>query len=736
MSGSDNSRSPRVAMLAAVFLATGTLAASLAWVGMNYTDPVRRHGGVDVADATMSGPNSDGKNLAGNSTSMVAGVVDGAPPSSGRIRLAQNPQLPPAESPRSVDVADVYQDALIDPGTATDAPYDAASGARGTTALPGAAAAEYRYFNQRTSGDVSNKYTENGIAVEARQETGHYGRIEARAIYTSAENDGLFSNAFDGGQYANITQRDFALTDRWLMTNELGDQRAHVPNLLSQGYRIRLPEPTIRGASSELRSGDTSIRATGGTLGVLQGRTFPVFTTDFSSGSLAGASANTRINPHWQASAQFFQMSDAATALGKEDFSSTAGTVRYDGEEQSSFQASFLANDSGPTGYWFDGEARAGALLNHLGYYHMDRDLAWIDRNNTVLSDVQGIYWRGDTRSFRTTSSIGAEWSQSNVDHDNAVPTRTSTYAFGNRTYQWSPVVDLGGFLSVGRDEVEGGGIDTRNTTTNVRGTLTSRFEIGTSSWMLGLLSTTGSDLRTRYEGSWDHYWLPVGRVTGLRTGIAYYQQSNNDVDQTEWTVRGGGGWNTGSVQAALNLNVGYLSGDVIESGRTATATAHLGWSIAQDWHASADLTYNHNALQVANGIETRVTDRQILLSLRYDTAWGREQFPLGALNGKYGRGAIRGVLFYDKNGNGVRDPGEEGVRNILIELDRGVSVATNDLGEFSFNPVASGDHRISVNVANIPLPWSLDERRPILARVEPRQTAIVEIPLIRFGPN
>jgi len=734
MAGSDDKWPSRIAIAAAGFLAAAAFAASVIWVGLLNEEDLNPTAGAKVAVSAPPGP-------AGPATFETSPTIgDDAhrdrPFSSPPIRLAQDPQLPPPAQAVVAEAADIYRDALIDPGTPVDPPFDAADAERRAGALPGAASAEYRYFSQKTSGDVSNTYTEKGMAVEARQDTLHMGRIEARAMYTSADNDGLFSNSFDGGQFANITQRDFALTDRWLMTNTLGDQRARVPNLLSQGYRIRLPEPTVRGVSSEARSGDTTFQVTGGTLGVLQGRTFPIFTTDFSSGSLTGASASTRLNPHWQASAQVLQMSDAQLALGKQDFSSAAGTVRYSGEEQTSLQASMLSNSDGPAGYWFDGTARAGALLNHLGYYRMDRDLAWIDRNNTILNDVQGIYWRGDTRTYRTSSSIGAEWSQSNVDHDNAAPTRTSTYAFGNRTYQWSPTFDIGGFLSIGRDEVDGGGIDTRNTTTTARGTAASRFTVGTSSWMLGVLNTSGSDTRTRYEGSWDHYWSPVGRFMGLRTGAAYYQQTNNDVDQSEWTARAGGTWNYNRLQAGLSANVGYLSGDTIESGRTTTVTAHLGWTIAQGWQAGADVTYNHNALEVSNGVESRITDRQIMLSLRYDMAWGREQFPVGYLNGKYGRGAIRGVLFYDKNGNGVRDPGEAGVPNVTVELDRGFSVQTNAQGEFNFNPVASGDHRISVNVANIPLPWSLDDRRPLTARVEPRQTAIVEIPLIQYGPN
>jgi hypothetical protein len=33
-----------------------------------------------------------------------------------------------------------------------------------------------------------------------------------------------------------------------------------------------------------------------------------------------------------------------------------------------------------------------------------------------------------------------------------------------------------------------------------------------------------------------------------------------------------------------------------------------------------------------------------------------------------------------------------------------------------------------------VPLPWVIDERRSIIASVRPRETTVVEIPLIRIG--
>jgi hypothetical protein len=98
--------------------------------------------------------------------------------------------------------------------------------------------------------------------------------------------------------------------------------------------------------------------------------------------------------------------------------------------------------------------------------------------------------------------------------------------------------------------------------------------------------------------------------------------------------------------------------------------------------------------------------------------------------------GAVRGVLFLDQNGNGARDPGEPGVPNVTIVLDRGFSTETNANGEFSYNPVPSGVHQIAVNVANVPLPWNMSEERPFEVTVRTRETSTIDIPLISMRPN
>jgi len=647
--------------------------------------------------------------------------------------------LPRTHSSLPPDTTEAYLDAVIDPAITVDPTYGSARPATASALLPGSGSAEYRYFHQRTTGATSSSYTEHAVAVDARQETSSFGRFEGRAIYNDASNGGAYANQFTGGTFANVTQRGFALTDRWQMTNELGHIRARGPEVLSQGYRVRLPEPLIQGAYSESRSSDTVVRLGGGTLGTTQGRSFPIFTTDFSSGSVAGLSASTRFAPGWEAAGQVWSANDALTATGVRSFTSVAGALRYTARDASKGQINILGNGGGTVGFWADGETRVGRWQQAAGLFRMEPELEWVDRNSPVVNDLQGAYWRGNTRSYRTSLSFGADWWQDNVGKSTAKPTRDTITGFGSIGYQYSSTLNLSGTLSLGQDTVSsaGGTGEFRDHTVTARGSASNRFYSGTSTLSASATDRSGSSSPyNRYDASWDHYWNPILGFNGLRTGLVYLDQSGSTNDYREGSVRFGGVWTHDRLNLGLNATLGYLSADAGERNRTSNIVASLGWQFATAWRLGADLTYNQNAL-IANalGEEIRVSDRQVLVSLRYDARWGQAAPVFGVASGKFGSGIVRGVLFYDKNGNGTKDPDETGVPNVTIYLDRGFSVETDVNGEFTFNPVASGSHQLSVNVANVPLPWVVDENRPAVVDVQPRQTATVQIPVFRITP-
>ncbi|HSD96931.1 MAG TPA: SdrD B-like domain-containing protein [Sulfuricaulis sp.] len=651
-------------------------------------------------------------------------------------RLAEAPQLPPP-APAVKSAADVYSDPLIDPSIGVDPMEAYSTKERAAGLLPGLASIEYRYFDENIHDGSSGVSIERGIAAQVKQDTENYGRFDMRAAFTTAGSNGMLSSDFNGGHYVNVAQRDFAVTDHWLMNNEIGDIRARSPELFTTSGHVRLPEPLIEGASAEMRSSDTVLRVSGGSLGVNQGRTFPVFSTDFSSGSAAAVGVSSRLAPQWQAAAQTWQTRNALTTTGEDDHGSTAAAVRFDGQDSSFAQASMLASNNGAQGVWLDGEKRLSAWLHSLSVYRMDPNLQWVDRNSSVLSDLQGASWRSSTRTYNTYTALGADASENNLDHDPAVITSRLVSVYGSLGYQVNTDLSVNGYLLRGAESMSGAGMDTHDTITTVQGGVSNRFSTGTSSWLLYSNDRSGDNNYNRTNASWDHYWNPQGGFNSLRSGIQYTRQTRSTKDFAETSVRGGAGWSLNRLDISGSATFSQLTSDAIDSNRSSSLIFSLAWRMADAWRLGADLSYNENLLTTnIAGDESRVTDRQLMVSLRYDEGWGRARSPVGHVNGTYGRGAIHGVLFLDRNNNGVREPGEPGVAGVTVYLDRGFSVETDANGEFRFEAVATGAHAVRLNVANVPLPWEPKDEKPIDVTVHTRETAVVEIPLVNLRPN
>jgi len=68
--------------------------------------------------------------------------------------------------------------------------------------------------------------------------------------------------------------------------------------------------------------------------------------------------------------------------------------------------------------------------------------------------------------------------------------------------------------------------------------------------------------------------------------------------------------------------------------------------------------------------------------------------------------GAVEGYVWWDQDGNGVRDAGETGVSGVLVRLfdDQGSaldSVATSGSGFYNFGPFVAGEYRVSVDTTS-----------------------------------
>ncbi len=67
------------------------------------------------------------------------------------------------------------------------------------------------------------------------------------------------------------------------------------------------------------------------------------------------------------------------------------------------------------------------------------------------------------------------------------------------------------------------------------------------------------------------------------------------------------------------------------------------------------------------------------------------------------GLSTVNGVIFYDKDGNGLFNRGDKPMSNIKVVLDSRKVCTTNDNGQYSFKGVSKGEHYIYVDYGTLP---------------------------------
>jgi len=125
--------------------------------------------------------------------------------------------------------------------------------------------------------------------------------------------------------------------------------------------------------------------------------------------------------------------------------------------------------------------------------------------------------------------------------------------------------------------------------------------------------------------------------------------------------------------------------------------------------------------------------EKRFQLGIRYDGAWGMPYNALGRSGG--GAGDVRGLVFFDDNGDGERQPQERGATNVIVYLDGRYAATTDSDGRFEYRAVAPGPHKITIVVERLPLPWSLDDDSPRSISVPLRGEASIVVPLTRIRP-
>lgn len=637
--------------------------------------------------------------------------------------------------PGTQQVKSAYIDQLIDPKVSADSVTDSAKAEKDSGISPGRLGLEYRYFKSKTTGLVQAEQVEKGVGITLSQQTKSLGTWDLQAFTIDQEQTPGPSQG--SGSFLRIQQRDFALSSHWSMDNRAGHIRATAPSLISSSYRYRLPAPIIEGISSTLFGARTSVTITAGDLGQLRGRTFNVFENDNRTGDIAGVSATHRFNKNWRAGLQWWDVNKAQFGTTQSSHTSTAGVLQYhDPDKKLTGQVHFLRNDNGETGLWLDGSNDTQVWQHNYGIFRFDPDLKWLDDTASISNDREGLYMQSRYNRNRIRLGLGIERYETNIDNNPAITGRKVTNTFGSLSYKISRNTHLNGSASLVQQRPGNGLPSANEDTLTLLSNVSHRFGLGTSFWTASFTDRDSvADLSKRYEMVWDHEWK-VRSNSQLRTGISYQKEDRGfeTLTQTSLRLNTRRLYNSGRIGLDGGLAIAVAGGGITDKGRTSNANFGVLWNFRNKMQTGISLNWNKNVTRLVNGVENTITEKSILATLRYDFSWGKPTRYLGAATGSSGNGTVIGIIFQDKNKNGLQEPGEPGIPNVTVFLDGGYSIETNAEGKFRFWPVPAGKHKLSISQDNVPLPWGLQDDSPQAIVVRTRKQTVMNIPLTNLN--
>ena len=586
------------------------------------------------------------------------------------------------------------------------------------------ASVDYKLYARSQA--ATGRSLEQGTGIRYRRETEDYGELYLEAElrnYDAAPNDPLQSQQLR--QRFTLSQYHYALSERWQMDNALGVVRSNSNPLVSTSFRIQLPSSIMQGLTSVTYDKDSEWRFIGGNLGKLTGIATQQF--DTTKGDLTGVGYTKKFGSNWTASAQLWNLSGNVAVA---DHQSLAWATQYETSDKTRrFQLHGLHDSKGNNGMWFDGEQRSGLLQHRFGVFHLQPNLLWTDA--LVPSDLQGGYWRSDFRSQRYNVSGGADFTDNNINND---PARA-----GNRIANSF----LSGFLRVDRTTSVGANLSLNQTNPKfpVLGTASSRttlmnanlakiFDFGRSQFQVSHNQTDSSVNPSRAVTlRWDHDWT-LSSALQFSTTLANSRENNSGVGATLNTL---GILFRQYVSPTFrwdgNITANRRRNDAGETNSSTSASLGGNWSLARNWTALAQLVWNR--VDNTNPLSpVFTTDKSLLFTLRYEIASGSPFVQLGRPTGGLGSGRIVGRVFFDDNGDGVRQAVERGVSGLTVLLDGRYPVTTDNDGRFEFGPVATGDHFVTVSLERVPLPWGLLDDSPRRVNVPLRSEGLIEIPL------
>ena len=387
---------------------------------------------------------------------------------------------------------------------------------------------------------------------------------------------------------------------------------------------------------------------------------------------------------------------------------------------------------------------RSGRKVHNGGIYYFGPGLSW--GASAVLSNAYGAYYRFSRSSqrWRWTFNLDAIDSVDSSGLGGFV-----VNADVRRNLGFSTAVGLNSSLRVANGQSAGQALAYVDFETGLgtsraeagwsRDALSDFYRIGfVQNWTLPESLPAGSRLSTQvsyqYRKQADQASLAAGLVQSERADSISLAVSAGLMPFRDVSLDANVAYTTDASTAASEFSGPFQSTGASfgsfasQQSDSFSATMVASARLSANWSLSGSYTDTRSSLVSRFGIplfnsplgpdptqleELRRSSfrlRAAYLTLRYTLSAGRprsmmgnRQFPVG------GVGNLAGSVFFDANENGKRDPAEAGVPGIIVILDGREALRTDQAGFYQFTGVADGEHRITLNADNLPLPWVIE---------------------------
>lgn len=582
--------------------------------------------------------------------------------------------------------------------------------------------------SQNKRGDAT--FNEQGISFGANWDTQYLGQFSVDGtLFRSNRDRRDFQNTdYRLGGSATIWQRNFHINDRWTMNNGLGVLNTPAVPLQRNQYRFFLPTVPYAGASSELinRENGMIVQAGFGRNGNYDGSRVLGF--ELEDGSVGSASAQMQFSPAWTGAAAYLGTSGRLRANRQGEFDFIRGetqalyaAAQWKGRD-SSVQFNLQSSDGDfgkASGAWIDADRKKGRYTHNYGAFYLQPDLAW--GAFPINSDVSGGYYRLGYQYGRLGWSVGADQIKSISGNG-----FDGTYATSYLRYQATSTLGYGGSLNTRFSD--------NGNAYSAQIFADKRTRFGQTRVQLDQADSGGDS--DSWQVSLDQSF-PVKTGSRVATTVSYGQISYFGQPSTQTASVAVYGGRDLTSRLSLDGNARWTHANGPEAFRGTDMNVGLNWRLSSRFTVGATYfkttgsqrsPFILDPLADPGGFISLPRDQSVFLTLSYSRQAGRAMGTIGGTaNGP--AGSVEGSVFLDENRDGIRNASEQPAANLTVIINGQYATRTDNLGRFSFDRVAAGNHTITVVPDNLPLPWSIDDSKATqVIRVDTRGTRIIEI--------